>query len=152
MYTRNMKRLLIVLLLIFYIFPASALAQIYTTEKLITVDTGKQMLYAWEGGKIVYETPVATGLPKSPTIRGTFKIYLKYQNQPLMRGVSPYTGKYAYKNVPHVMYFHQSYGIHGVYWHNKFGRRASNGCVNVPLPAAEWLFNFAPQGTTVMVF
>lgn len=135
------------------IFPITASAQeILTTDKLITVDTGKQMLYAWEGGRIVYQTPVATGLPKSPTVKGTFKIYLKYANQANMKGVSPYIGKYNYKNVPHVMYFHQSYGIHGAYWHNTFGVRRSNGCVNVPLQAAEWLFNFAPIGTKVMVF
>lgn len=125
---------------------------ILTTGKLITVDTGKQMLYAWEGGKIVYQTPVATGLPKSPTVKGTFKIYVKYETQAHMRGVSPYIGKYDFKNVPYVMYFHESYGIHGAYWHNSFGTRRSNGCVNVPIYAAKWLFEFAPIGTTVMVF
>ena len=149
-----MKRIFIAILFlgIFILFPQQSFAQINTTEKLITVDTAKQMLYAWEGGKIVYETPVATGLPKSPTVKGTFKIYLKYENQPVMRGVLPYIGKYAYKNVPHVMYFHQSYGLHGAYWHNSFGIRRSNGCVNLPLYAAKWLFDFAPIGTTVMVF
>ena len=80
-----MKRIFIAILFlgIFILFPQQSFAQINTTEKLITVDTAKQMLYAWEGGKIVYETPVATGLPKSPTVKGTFKIYLKYENQPV---------------------------------------------------------------------
>lgn len=127
-------------------------AQITTTDKLITVDTGAQKLRAWEGGKIVFETPVSTGLPKSPTIKGNFKVYLKIPLQAHMRGISPYIGRYDLLNVPHVMYFYQSYGIHGAYWHNNFGRPMSNGCVNVPLAAAEWLFNFAQVGTQVLVY
>lgn len=134
------------------VLPVVRAEGIQTTDKLITVDTGKQMLYAWEGGRIVYQTPVATGLPKSPTVKGTFKIYVRYETQAHMRGVSPYIGKYDFKNVPYVMYFHESYGIHGAYWHNSFGTRRSNGCVNVPVYAAKWLFEFAPIGTTVMVF
>lgn len=134
------------------VLPVARAEDILTTDKLITVDTGRQMLYAWEGGKIVYQTPVSTGLPKSPTVKGTFKTYVKYETQAHMRGISPYIGKYDYKNVPYVMYFHESYGIHGAYWHNSFGTRRSNGCVNVPVYAAKWLFEFAPIGTTVMVF
>lgn len=147
-----MKRVLFILAIIFFFLPKSVSADVITTDKLITVDTAKQMLYAWEGGRVVYQTPVATGLPKSPTVKGTFKIYLKYENQPHMRGVSPYIGKYDFTNVPHVMYFHQSYALHGAYWHNSFGVRRSNGCVNLPLHAAKWLFDFAPLGTKVMVF
>lgn len=148
-----MKYLFGLLIAFFFFFPTSVeAADIVTTDKLITVDIAKQMLFAWEGGKIVYQTPVSTGLPKSPTIRGTFRIYTKYPVQANMRGWSPYIGTYNLKNVPHVMYFSGNYAIHGAYWHNSFGRRMSNGCVNVPLPAAEWLFNFAPQGTQVMVF
>ncbi len=148
-----MKYIFGLLLALFFFIPTSVQAsEIYTTEKLITVDTGKQMLYAWEGGRIVYQTPVSTGLPKSPTIRGNFRIYLKYPVQATMRGWSPYSGTYNLKNVPNVMYFSGNYAIHGAYWHNSFGRRMSNGCVNVPLAAAAWLFDFAPHGTQVVVF
>lgn len=147
------KVFLILVVLLSFFFPTLVQAEeIYTTDKLITVDIGKQMIYAWEGGRIVFQAPVATGLPKSPTVKGTFKIYLKYEVQAHMRGVSPYIGKYDFKDVPYVMYFHQSYGIHGAPWHNAFGTRRSNGCVNVPVYAAKWLFEFAPIGTKVMVF
>ena len=149
-----MKRLVFLLGVLFlFVFPRPLSAQdIITTDKMITVDLAAQYLRAWEGGKIVYETPVSTGLPKSPTVRGTFKVYLKYPVQAQMRGVSPYIGRYNFKNVPHVMYFYQGYALHGAYWHNNFGVRRSNGCVNLPLPAAEWLFNFAPIGTKVVVY
>lgn len=143
--------------LILFLNPWPVLAaEINTTDKLITVDIGKQMLYAWEGGKIQYQTKVSTGMRLTPTVKGSFQILSKI---PLadMRGPSPYKnlypkGKYFLKNVPNVMYFYQGYAIHGAYWHHSFGRVASHGCVNVPLEAAAWLFNWANIGTQVEVF
>lgn len=153
-----MKRIVISLFLILLLLPFSKAdaEEIFTTGKLITVDIGKQRLYAWDGGKIVHETAVSTGMALTPTVKGSFKILRKVPLQD-MRGPSPYkqyypTGKYHIKDVPHVMYFYQAYAIHGAYWHNNFGVRASHGCVNVPLASAEWLFNFADVGTQVAVF
>ncbi len=152
-----MKKLagIIVFLLFFLIVPVTH-AQIFTNEKLITVDLGSQKLTAWENGKVQYETKVSTGMNLTPTVKGSFKVYWKTPMQD-MRGPSPYkniypSGRYLVKNVPHVMYFHEGYAIHGAYWHNNFGRVASHGCVNVPLKAAEWLYTFAPVGTRVEVF
>ena len=143
--------------LISFLTPSKTLAsEIYTTDKLITVDISKQMLYAWEGGKIQYQTQVSTGMRLTPTVKGSFRIWLKI---PLadMSGPSPYKyiypkGKYLLKNVPNIMYFYQGYAIHGAYWHHNFGRVASHGCVNVPLEAASWLYNWANIGTRVEVF
>lgn len=139
-----------------FLFVPAVDAQIFTNEKMITVDLGSQKLTAWEGGKVQYETKVSTGMNLTPTVKGSFKVYWKTPMQD-MRGPSPYkniypSGKYLVKNVPHVMYFHEGYAIHGAYWHNNFGRVASHGCVNVPLKAAEWLYNFAPAGTRVEVY
>lgn len=153
-----MKRILVLFFLLAFLTPfSSAYSQeIYTTDKLITVDIGKQRLYAWQNGQIVHETPVSTGMKLTPTVRGSFNIRSKYPVKD-MKGPSPYkqyypTGKYHLKNVPHVMFFYQAYAIHGAYWHNNFGRPASHGCVNVPLASAEWLFSFADIGTKVVVF
>lgn len=152
-----MKKMLgtLVLLAFFYLAP-TVQAQIFTNEKLITVDTAAQKITAWDQGKVVYETKVSTGMNLTPTVKGSFRIYYKTPKQD-MRGPSPYkniypSGKYLVKNVPNVMYFHEGYAIHGAYWHNNFGRVASHGCVNTPLPAAEWLYSFAPLGTRVEVY
>ena len=126
-------------------------ADIITADKLITVDVGRQELTAWEGGKIVHQTKVSTGLAKTPTVKGSFRVRWKRPSQ-TMRGESKWYGRYEYKNVPHVMYFYQDYAIHGAYWHNRFGRVASHGCVNTPLASAEWLYNWAPPGTRVEVY
>lgn len=152
-----MKKI-ILFLLVFFLFAQTqtASAQIITDKKLITVDIAKQMVYAWEGGKIVHQSPVSTGMKLTPTVRGSFKIRTKVPIQD-MKGPSPYkklypTGKYYIKDVKHVMYFYQAYAFHAAHWHNNFGRPASHGCVNLPPASAEWLFNWADVGTQVEVF
>lgn len=150
---QNSVSLLVIISILFFLPFASPIyaADITTTDRLITVDLGKQLLTSWEGGKIVHQTKISSGLPKKPTIKGSFKIYQKIPKQD-MKGQSKEYGKYFYKDVPYVMYFYQDYAIHGAYWHNRFGRPASHGCVNTPVASAQWLYNWAPQGTRVEVF
>ena len=49
------------------------------------------------------------------------------------------------------MYFSSGYGTHGTYWHNNFGQPMSRGCVNMTIGDAQWLYNWAPVGTLVVV-
>lgn len=149
-----MKRfmLFVSLLIFFFLIPIKAHAQgIYTTDKLITVDIGKQRLYAWEGGKILKEFKVSTGMRYTPTVKGSFNIRTKLDKQDMKGSFPPYE-PYFIKDVPNVMYFYGAYAIHGTYWHNKFGMRASHGCVNLPVDAAKWVYDWAPVGTRVEVF
>ncbi len=144
--------LFITLLSLSLFFPAQTFAaDIITTDKLITVDIGKQMLTAWDGGKIVYRTPVSTGMRYTPTVKGSFAIYKKLGVQD-MKGYYPPYEPYFIKNVPNVMYFYKAYAIHGAYWHNNFGSRVTHGCVNVPVPQSQWLFDWAQIGTRVEIF
>lgn len=137
---------------IFFFSAQSAHAQaIITDKKLITVDIGKQMVFAWEGGKVVYSTKASTGMKYTPTVTGSFKIQRKIPLQDMKGSYPPYEA-YFIKNVPNVMYFYQAYAIHGAYWHDKFGIKVTHGCVNVPVVASQWLFNWADVGTTVVVF
>lgn len=132
-------------------FGKSAHAEVYTTEKLITVDIGKQMLFAWEGGRIINQSPVSTGMYYTPTVKGEFRIYRKYDKQDMKGSYPPYES-YFLKDVPNVMYFYQAYAIHGAYWHNRFGTKVSHGCVNTPVTFSKWLYDWAPLGTRVYVF
>ncbi|GBD08744.1 hypothetical protein HRbin22_00985 [Candidatus Thermoflexus japonica] len=111
----------------------------------ILVDLSDQELMAYEGETIVLRTKVSTGRPRTPTVIGTFRIYLKLRAQAM-------TGPgYRLPNVPYVMYFYQGYALHGTYWHNNFGRPMSHGCVNLPTPIAEQLYQWADIGTPVVV-
>jgi lipoprotein-anchoring transpeptidase ErfK/SrfK len=111
----------------------------------IDVDLSQQRLYAYEGDVLVNSFVVSTGTWQTPTVTGKFNIWIKIRSQAM-------TGPgYYLPDVPYVMYFYQDYGLHGTYWHNNFGTPMSHGCVNLTIPDAEWLYNFASVGTVVNV-
>lgn len=120
-------------------------ARIGDTFRWIDVDLTHQRLVAYEGETPVYTVIVSTGLPRTPTVTGRFKIYVKYPAAD-MSGPG-----YYLRQVPYVMYFYRGYGLHGTYWHNNFGQPMSHGCVNLPTPDAAWLFDWASVGTPVVV-
>jgi len=111
----------------------------------IDVSLSKQMLYAYEGDTLVKSFLVSTGVKQFPTVTGQYHVYVKYRYT-LMHGVG-----YYLPNVPYTMYFYQSYGIHGTYWHHNFGHPMSHGCVNMYTPDAEWLYYWASVGTLVNI-
>lgn len=113
--------------------------------KWIDVDLTRQVLVAYEGDVPVRIVVVSTGLPRTPTPKGQFRIWAKLRYDDM-------TGPgYYLPNVPYVMYFYGGYALHGTYWHNNFGRPMSHGCVNLPTSEAEWLFNWAEVGTLVNI-
>jgi len=111
----------------------------------IDVDLSEQRVTAYEGQTPVQTYLVSTGLPATPTPEGQFRIWVKFRYDD-MAGED-----YYLEDVPWVMYFHQGYGFHGVWWHANWGHPMSHGCVNQPNDMAEWLFNFADVGTLVNI-
>ena len=60
---------------------------------------------------------------------------------------------YGVPDVPNVIYVNlDAEALHGAYWHNNFGQRMSHGCINLPLPVAEFLYGWAPLGIPVTVY
>lgn len=56
-------------------------------------------------------------------------------------------------DVPYVMYVNlDAEALHGAYWHENFGQRMSHGCINLPVPVAEFLYGWVPLGTPVTVY
>ncbi len=111
----------------------------------IQVNLTKQRLIAWEGGKPVYAITISSGKKSTPTRTGIFKIKSKFKTT-RMRGTN-----YDVPNVPYAMFYEGSYGIHGAYWHRKFGTPVSHGCVNIAPNHAKWLFNWASIGTPIII-
>jgi len=111
----------------------------------IDVDLSQQMVYAYAGDTVVNSFLVSTGTWMTPTVTGKYKIWIKLRYSD-MSGPD-----YYLPNVPYVMYFYKGYGLHGTYWHSNFGTPMSHGCVNLSIPDAEWLYNFAYEGTVVNV-
>jgi lipoprotein-anchoring transpeptidase ErfK/SrfK len=118
-------------------------------EKWIDVDISTQTLVAYEGTIPVFDSLVSTGTTEHPTVTGQFRIWLRFRSQDM----DGYRLGYDYflRNVPFVQYFYYDYSLHGTFWHNNFGNPMSHGCVNLPTPVSEWLFNWAEYGTLVNI-
>ena len=114
-------------------------------KRWIDVNLSEQRVYAYEGDIIVNAFIVSTGTARTPTVTGNYKIWIKLKST-TMSGPG-----YHLTNVPYTMYFYKGYGLHGTYWHNNFGTPMSHGCVNLAIPDAQWLYNWALEGTEVNV-
>ncbi len=119
--------------------------QVNASEHWIDVDLSQQRVFAYEGDQIVETFLVSTGTYLTPTVTGQYKIYVKY------RAANMSGPGYFLPDVPYVMYFFESYGLHGTYWHHNFGTPMSHGCVNLRTKDAKWLFDWASVGTLVYV-
>jgi hypothetical protein len=132
--------------------PVHAEPRPQTGIKSIEIDLSAQWLYAYDGDLMVFDAPISSGKDGFETVKGRFKVERKYVKKDMQgeeRGE-----EWDVPDVPHVMFFHLGFAIHGAYWHNRFGtgERRSHGCVNLSLSDAEWLYNWAPLGTTVLVY
>lgn len=114
-------------------------------KKWIEVSIADQTLTAWQGDVAVFQTKVSTGKPGYRTLPGSYKVYRKYEKT---RMTGP---DYNTPDVPWTMYYYRGFALHGAYWHNNFGRPVSHGCVNLRVPEAKALFEWAPMGTEVVV-
>lgn len=123
-----------------------------TLARLLEVDLSEQRLYLKENGAVVDSWLISSGREgPSRTIPGRFTINWHVRSQ-TMTGTNFDTGvRYDVPNVEWVMYFNGDQAFHGAYWHDNFGNRMSNGCVNMPNYLAERIYNWAPHGTDVWI-
>jgi lipoprotein-anchoring transpeptidase ErfK/SrfK len=122
--------------------------------KLIVVDISDQWVYAYEGGEQIFAAPTSTGKAGFSTPTGTFAVERKYAAK-AMRGSRNDESWYA-PSVPYVMFFtDRGHALHGAPWLSRSvfgsGTRRSHGCVNLPVSAAAWFFDWAAIGTEVQV-
>jgi L,D-transpeptidase catalytic domain len=113
--------------------------------KWIDIDISNQWLTAYEGDTPVFGAAVSTGIDGYNTPTGDYEILwmLDYET---MVGED-----YYLPDVPYVMYFAPYLAIHGTYWHENFGWPSSHGCVNLPVWAAGWLYDWVYIGTPVSI-
>ena len=122
-------------------------------DKLIVADTTVKKMWFFQNGKQVKSYLISAGKPSTPTPIGQFHIYSKLASQD-MRGLNTDGTAYFQPHVYWVNYFTGGNAIHGVYWHPRswFGAiNSSHGCIGIPDDQAEWVYNWAPIGTTVVV-
>jgi LysM repeat protein len=114
-----------------------------TGGKWIDVDLSAQRVTAYEGSAPVRYFIISSGLPGTPTVTGTFRIWSKTPIQNMSGGSRVSGDAYYLQNVPWVQYFYENYSFHGTYWHNLFGQPMSRGCINMRTNDAKWLYDWA---------
>lgn len=128
------------------IYPVARPAGVAADERWVAVDLAQQVLSAYEGDQMVYATLVSTGRPPFFTPKGLTRVWIKLQTAG-MEGGDVEKGDYYYlQDVPWIMYFNKDVGLHGAFWHDRFGYPSSHGCVNLSPKDARWLFDWTtPQ-------
>jgi peptidoglycan hydrolase-like protein with peptidoglycan-binding domain len=102
----------------------------------------------WHNGRIVLESPANTGIPASPTVDGTFPVYLKYYFS-YMKGTNPDGTKYN-DPVYYASYFNGGDAVHE-FSRYSYGWYQSLGCVELPWDAAQKAYPYLTYGSLVTV-
>lgn len=121
--------------------PTSAIAEV-----IVTIDKSAQRMSVSVDGSERYTWPVSTGLLGGPPA-GT------YRPERLERFW--YSRKFGMSPMPHSIFFHEGYAIHGTIYVSRLGTRASHGCIRL-LPAnATVLFSLVekegPENTRIVI-
>ena len=110
-------------------------------EYWIDVNLTAQVLTLFQYDKPIFATYISTGRVGRSTVRGTYRIKYKLLKTRMRGGIPGTSSYYNLANVPYTMYYYGSYGIHGTYWHDKFGTRQSSGCTNLTQGDAKYIFD-----------
>lgn len=126
---------------------------------VIVIRRGQNKLDLYDGMKLRRTFAVATGMAKYPTPLGAFKIIVKWKNpwwyppasdwakdaKPIPPGPgNPLGTRWMGISSPAV-------GIHGTPDAASIGYSVSHGCIRLPIPDAEWLFEQVEVGTPVYI-
>ncbi|WP_050998501.1 L,D-transpeptidase, partial [Actinomyces naeslundii] len=109
-------------------------------EKWVDLNLSNKTVTAYEGATVVHgPVSIVDGAAETPTVTGTYKVYLQYESQ-TMRGENADGSPYVAEDVPWVSYFYSGYAFHGAGWRSSFGYSGSHGCVNMPVSEAQWIY------------
>ncbi len=97
------------------------------------IDIAKQTMTVSENGSVLYSWKVSTGRKPYRTPRGTYR--------PIRMHKMWYSRKYDNAPMPHSIFFHGGYAIHGTDALASLGRPASHGCVRLHPTNARTLYD-----------
>jgi peptidoglycan hydrolase-like protein with peptidoglycan-binding domain len=107
-----------------------------------------ETLTIWHNGQVVLKSLANTGIAASPTVDGTFPVYLKFYFS-YMKGTNPDGTKYD-DPVYYANYFNGGDAVHQFYRYS-YGWYQSLGCVELPVSAAETAYSYLSYGSLVTV-
>jgi hypothetical protein len=108
-----------------------------------------ETLSLYQNMKVIYTTPVNTGISVRPTAIATNPVYVRY-TVTTMSGTNPDGTKYDDPGIPWVSYFNGGEALHG-YIRSSYGWPQSLGCVEMPFSNAQVVWPHTPIGTLVTV-
>ncbi len=135
-------RLFALIVLVFAFAAGSASAGV-----VARIDISKQTMTVSQNGNVLYSWRVSTGRKPYRTPRGTFR--------PTRMHKMWYSRKYDMAPMPHSIFFHGGYAIHGTPHIKNLGRPASHGCVRLHPKNARTLYNLVrrngPRNTRIIL-
>ncbi len=134
-----------------------------TVDQLLLVSISQRHLWACDKTTQEYDTAVITGdtnVPADVTPVGTYSIYEK-QTDLYLNGSDSRGSWHDWVNywMPFLSNEYGVFGLHDATWRTStdFGTispssdQASHGCVELPLAAAAWIYQWSSVGTTVTI-
>jgi lipoprotein-anchoring transpeptidase ErfK/SrfK len=124
-----MRRLAILLLVALTV---AAFVQTASAGVLVHIDKSSQRMMVAVNGQLAYVWPVSTGRGGFGTPVGRFR--------PRWMARSWFSTRYYGSPMPHSIFFHRGYAIHGTNYISRLGGPASHGCVRLHPGNAATLF------------
>lgn len=116
----------------------------------IEINLYDQTISVYENSRLVFAALIASGIQQMATRPGLFQVTKKVPAEHMSGAFEADRSDYYYlESVPWTMYFDEARAIHGVYWRTSFGRQVSHGCVNMTIPDARWIYDWAEVGEWV---
>jgi hypothetical protein len=107
-----------------------------------------ETLTVWHNGREVFHGLTNSGISVSPTVDGTFPVYLRYRYQTMV-GNNP-DGSHYSDPVEFVSYFNGGDAVHS-YYRPSYGFPQSLGCLELPLASAAQVWPYLTYGSLVTV-
>ena len=111
------------------------------------VDISQQIMRVYVDGALMHVWPVSTARMGYSTPVGVYR--------PTMLSAYHRSAKYGNSPMPHSIFFHGGYAIHGSYEIRSLGRQASHGCIRLHPANARELFQmvnyFGPGSTRIVI-
>lgn len=124
--------------------PALPPAGVSGNETWIDIDLQTQTLVMYAGIRPTYATLISGGVGEPGTAfatpLGVHRIVAKLWSATMDNLEHTNVVPYHYESVPFTQYIGRV-ALHGVFWHDDFGRPKSHGCINLSLADAAYLFD-----------
>lgn len=115
--------------------------QVKAGDYWVDVNLSNMVMTLYKYDQVIMATYISIGISDTPTIIGTYNVWLKYKKTEMKSTADTIHHQYDLADVPWVMYYHGSYSIHGTYWHDNFGTKKSAGCTNATQGDAKYIFD-----------